>query len=227
MMDASWFLIFIVRHHWPGERRRWPAVTWPEMVLTLLRRRTYNERWHWYWAYTALRMAVVAARLTMSSLSGSFLIARPVLRDPSFAGTVVLILQHSEEGALGLVMNRPVEAEGIQLPVFVGGPCKAPGLFLLHGPEEWCDVEHESVTPGIFLGNQDCMGRAADAPVEQSERLRAYAGYAGWGPGQLESELAEGAWAVTRASGEVLFHTPVEDLWDRLAPPSIPQPSQN
>ena len=167
----------------------------------------------------------------MPSLTGSFLVARPVLEDPSFNQSVVLLLQHSPEGALGLVVNRPAKVGGVPFPVFSGGPCEAEGLLMLHGHADWAcssaDEQAPAVAPGIYLGNASCLGKVNEAPVGQDLRYRLFLGYAGWGAGQLEGELAAGAWGVTAATGELLFDTPVEDLWDRLSPPSIPQPSVN
>ncbi len=168
------------------------------------------------------------------SLAGSFLIARPTLRDPNFAHTVVFMLSHQEEGAFGLVVNRPAEAEGLPWPLFVGGPCPAPGLLMLHGHPDWAgpkegdeDESAKEVGPGIFAGDAACLERAGNADPEQNLRFRVFTGYAGWGAGQLEGEVASGAWAVMPATAPLLFDTPVEELWDRLAPPRIPQPSMN
>ena len=74
------------------------------------------------------------------SLAGSFLIARPILKDPNFAEAVILVLNHDEDGALGLVVNRPMEAEDVPFMVFRGGPCSAPGFFMIHGHAEWTPV---------------------------------------------------------------------------------------
>lgn len=173
------------------------------------------------------------------SLTGSFLVARPVLQDPNFARSVVLLLAHSDDGAFGLVVNRPVAepVEGLSFPVYFGGPCPAPGLLMLHGHAEWQgpDGDEEGddeeappeVAPGIFVGDAACLDRAREAPEAGQLRFRVFSGYAGWGGGQLEGEIAAGAWAVVAARGPLLFDTPAEDLWDRLLPPSLPQPSVN
>jgi putative transcriptional regulator len=167
----------------------------------------------------------------MQTLSGMFLVARPVLQDPSFNQTVVLLLRHGTEGAFGLVVNRPAQLEGLPFPVYGGGPCESEGLLMLHGHAEWVEGPEEQaeceVASGIFLGDASCLDRLSDADPGQSFRFRMIAGYAGWGPDQLEGELASGAWVLTRATGELLFDTPVEELWDRLTPPTIPQPSLN
>jgi putative transcriptional regulator len=168
------------------------------------------------------------------SLSGSFLVARHTLRDPNFARTVVFLLAHNDDGAFGLVVNRPVAAEGLPLPVFAGGPCPSPGLLLLHGHADWAgpssdgpDVAGQQVAPGIFVGDSSCLERARNPEPGEALRFRVFSGYAGWGAGQLEGELAAGAWAAAPATGTLLFDTPAAELWDRLAPPMIPQPSVN
>src|SRR6266852_398066 len=97
----------------------------------------------------------------MTSLAGSFLIARPVLQDPSFKQTVVLLLQHGSEGAFGLVLNRVRKVDGVPFPVHVGGPCEFQGLLMLHGHPDWGRMEGElpdgEVAPGIFLGDAACL----------------------------------------------------------------------
>jgi putative transcriptional regulator len=167
----------------------------------------------------------------MSSLAGSFLVARPVIQDSHFRHTVVLLVQHGEEGAFGLVVNRPTSVEGLPFPVFSGGPCQAPGLLMIHGHADWVESAEElpknQVAPGIFLGDSSCVSRVSDAEDGPDLRYRMFVGYAGWGPRQLESELAQGAWAVVTATGDVLFETPAESIWQDLLPPAIPQPSLN
>jgi len=179
------------------------------------------------------------------SLAGSFLVAQSSLSDPNFRQTVVLILAHTEGGAFGLVLNRPAHKDGLPFPVFHGGPCPAPGLFMLHGHPDWVEADAESVTegegegeneadqpqrevaPGIFLGDPACVQRASQPADGETIRFRAYQGYAGWGPGQLERELDGGSWQGTPADSNLLFGTPVETLWRLLAPPRIPRPSVN
>jgi len=169
------------------------------------------------------------------SLAGSFLIARPILKDPNFAETVILVLNHDEEGALGLVVNRLLETKDLPFPVFFGGPCSAPGFFMIHGHAEWTTAKagttdaaaNKEIAPGIFVGDESCAERANGEADGEGLRLRIFRGYAGWGPGQLENELASGAWGIVPALGNVLFETPADELWDCLMPPRIPQPSLN
>lgn len=162
----------------------------------------------------------------MTSLAGSFLIARPVLRDPNFRQTVVLLLQHGTEGAFGLVVNRPAKVEGLPFPVYGGGPCQSEGLLMLHGHTDWSE-DQKGLAPGIYLGDASCLPKVTEPADPDGLRFRMFAGYSGWGPQQLEGELKAGAWAVVPATGELLFDTPVEQLWSLLLPPRIPQPSLN
>jgi len=164
----------------------------------------------------------------MSSLAGYLLVARPVLDDPHFHRTVVLILQHGPDGAFGLVVNRPVESEKLPFPIYLGGPCKLEGMLLLHGHSNWLENADEGqVCPGVFLGDSECAERVANENSGQHLRFKMFSGYSGWGPQQLEGELAEKAWAVVKANSELIFDTPIEDLWTRVLPPTIPEPSMN
>jgi putative transcriptional regulator len=167
----------------------------------------------------------------MPSLAGKFLVARSSLQDPNFRQTVVLILQHGAEGAFGLVVNRPAKAKNhTPFQVYRGGPCASDGLLMLHGHPDWIDPENEGpgpgVAPGVFLGDSGCLARVDDVPGD-ARRFRMFSGYSGWGPDQLEAELASGAWVVMPANGELVFDIPAQDLWDHLSPPTIPQPSLN
>jgi putative transcriptional regulator len=169
------------------------------------------------------------------SYAGYFLIAKPILQDPNFRRTVVFLLAHNAEGAFGLIVNRPAEVEGLPWPVFLGGPCPSPGLIMLHGHAEWAEASEDGVepekerqlAPGIYSGDASCLDRATQTDDAEELRFRVFSGYAGWGGGQLEGELAAGAWALAPANGSILFDTPVEELWDRLSPPRIPEPSIN
>lgn len=166
----------------------------------------------------------------MTSLAGSFLVAKPVLQDPNFVQTVVLLLRHNDEGAFGLVVNRRIETEAVPFPVYSGGPCSATGLILIHGHSDWIeDTEQaEEIAPGVYIGDAACLERVAELREQQQEaRYRVFAGYSGWGADQLERELAAGAWIIAPANDELMFDTPLDDLWHRLSPPSIPKPSNN
>jgi putative transcriptional regulator len=164
------------------------------------------------------------------SLAGQLLVARTALQDGFFGRSVILLLQHGQEGAFGLVLNRPAQAKELPFPIFVGGPCKMDGLLMIHGRKEWLGDEEDAkmeVCPGVFIGTTDQFEKATAAEEASGERFRVFAGYAGWGPQQLESEMSQGAWIVRQGDGEIVFDVPVQELWETLAPPPLPQPSMN
>jgi putative transcriptional regulator len=155
------------------------------------------------------------------SLAGQLLLASPTLLDPNFARTVVLIGVHSDEGAMGVVLNRPSEvtvSEAAPLlgdaldalePVFVGGPVQPSSIVFL--------AEFLDPSPAGLL----VLGRigfpSPDAPLDElaeaTSRRRVYAGYAGWGAGQLEAEIAGGDWIADPALPEDVFAVAPEELW--------------
>src|SRR5919112_4287891 len=139
----------------------------------------------------------------MDSLRGQLLIASPVLVDPRFHRTVILIAEHTDEGAMGLVLNRPAETlvtdavpdlawlASEDANVFVGGPVAETAVIVL------AEFDQPELAGALVDGDLGFIGADADEP-EQLEgavrRARVFAGHAGWGPGQLEDELAEEAW---------------------------------
>jgi putative transcriptional regulator len=158
----------------------------------------------------------------MPSLRGKLLLAGPMLKDPNFERTVVLITEHTEEGAMGLVLNRPSEAaiedavpdlawvaDGAD-PVFVGGPVAPSGVIVI---AEWSEPERAVVLVEDDLGFVPGDEEDTDALAAAIVRARVYAGHAGWGPGQLEGELAEEAWIVETPQREELFSAEPEQLW--------------
>jgi putative transcriptional regulator len=158
----------------------------------------------------------------MDSLRGKLLLAGPLLKDPSFDRTVVLITEHSEEGAMGLVLNRPSGAPvGVAVPdlawvagvdeiVFIGGPVSPSGVIVL---AEWDDPAQAVALVEPDLGFVPGDSEDTAALVAAVRRARVYAGHAGWGPGQLEDELAEEAWIVETPRREELFSVDAEGLW--------------
>lgn len=164
------------------------------------------------------------------SLRGKFLVAGPKLRDSNFFKTVVLLLEHTEEGAMGLVLNRPssltvgnalaghLEPTDGEEMVFVGGPVEPADLFLLHTNDTVAgefDVAPE-VVAGLFVTNAADQFEAVLSAPKNGAKTRVFCGYAGWGPGQLEGEIGRGDWLAVDAECDALFGTSVYDLWDDL-----------
>lgn len=158
------------------------------------------------------------------SLSGKLVVASPGMDDPNFAYAVILMVEHSDEGALGLVLNRPTDTKvdevwdqisALPCPLdqvlLRGGPCPGP-LMLLHNRQRHAQVE---VCDGVCFTTEEPL--VQDLISEQADPLRFFLGYAGWGPGQLESELGQGSWLVTHADARVVFDPDADDgLWMRV-----------
>jgi putative transcriptional regulator len=158
----------------------------------------------------------------MDSLRGQLIIAAPTLLDPNFARTVVLIAEHTEEGAMGLVLNHPATTlvdEAVpdlawlaedEERVWVGGPVAETAVIVL---AEW---DHPELAGAIVQGDLGFVGADADQPDQLDgaiRRARVFAGHAGWGPGQLEEELAEESWIVEPPTRDEIFCTDPDVLW--------------
>jgi putative transcriptional regulator len=156
------------------------------------------------------------------SLRGKLILASPILRDPNFARTVVLIAEHTEEGAMGLVLNRPAGTTvaeavpdltwlaGEDEPVYVGGPVAETAVIVL------AEFDRPELAGAIVDGDLGFIGSDADEPERLEgaiRRARVFAGHAGWGPGQLEGELSEEAWIIEPPQREEVFTTEPADLW--------------
>jgi putative transcriptional regulator len=160
----------------------------------------------------------------MDSLRGRLLIAGPTLLDPNFARTVVLVGEHNEDGALGVVLNRPSEttvAEAVpdledlaetDDPVHVGGPVQPSAVLVLAEYEDPDEDAQLVIGPVGFVAVDEDGDRAA---VELG-RARVFAGYAGWGPGQLEAELEREDWIVADGRPEDVFDDDAPTLWSRV-----------
>lgn len=155
---------------------------------------------------------------------GIFLIASPSLRDPNFRQSVVLLCEHGPEGALGVVVNRPTAmhiSEVLpQVPVlesqrhvlFSGGPVQPNHVLLLYRlTQEPPDTHH--VFDGVYLGGDTTSLERVLATPAGTEAFRAYLGYSGWGPGQLEHEMKTGSWITLPADPTVVFEKDPSRIW--------------
>jgi putative transcriptional regulator len=158
-------------------------------------------------------------------LTQHFLIAMPAMVDPHFAKSLTLVCEHNENGALGIVINRPTDMnlhgllEQIKItpgvdafrsvPVHYGGPVQVDRGFILHRPVgTWQSTL--AVGPEIGLTTSKDILEAV-ARGEGPEHMLVTLGYAGWAPGQLEHELAQNAWLTVLATSEILFDMPAEE----------------
>ena len=172
-----------------------------------------------------------------TSLAPAFLLSMPQLTDPNFNRTVVLLCKHSEDGAFGLIVNRPLVTSGRvivnvdspdelmaepptefvreDLQVWIGGPVEPERSWILvgGGPAELEDVPGVRVADRLSLSTSPDLLQRLLAPTPPP-RARLIVGYSGWGPGQLEAELEESAWLLSDVDGELIFSTPPERMWE-------------
>ncbi len=159
--------------------------------------------------------------------AGRFLVATRTMSGPIFGRTVILLLEYSQRGAMGLVVNRPSDALlGEVLPEFVqyvgrrdrihfGGPVEGSRMIFLVRADEPPSRRPPIVEDVYSVGSPlRLKGLLRDGIPTQ--RFRVYAGYSGWGGGQLDAELARGDWYVASAGAEAIFGTPSDDLWEQL-----------
>ena len=159
------------------------------------------------------------------SLTHHFLIAMPSMADPHFAHTLIYICEHNDQGALGLVVNRPIdmtlsslfERLSLQLsdsafsdaPIYYGGPVQTDRGFVLHAPVgNWQSTLQVREVIGLTTSKDilEAVGRG-----EGPKRMLVTLGYAGWSPGQLEHELSQNAWLTVEARDAIIFDTPAEE----------------
>ncbi len=159
----------------------------------------------------------------MESLTGKLLIASPVLADPNFRRTVVLITEHGDDGAMGIVLNRPAETEVAEIlpelaeiaaaePIFVGGPVQPDALVVLG---EFSEPDKAAWIVVADVGLVSAATGLDELPAAL-RRGRVYAGFSGWGPGQLEGELEEEAWIVEPPLPAELFPEDPANLWSEV-----------
>jgi putative transcriptional regulator len=158
---------------------------------------------------------------------GRLLVANRDLRDPNFAESVILIIDHSEDGAFGLIINRPTRinvaeglpqlrgADGYHGPAYLGGPVSRNAVMaLLRDKDEPHPPKH--VFGDVYLISRKAEVEAALSAGAGSDDLRLYVGYSGWGAGQLENEVKRGDWYIFDPSEKVVFDPEPDTVWSRL-----------
>ena len=168
------------------------------------------------------------------NLTNQFLIAMPGMGDPTFAGSVVYLCEHTEKGALGLVINKPVDIklknlfEKVDLsltredlaeaPVYFGGPVQTERGFVLHERVSTEGSPYSSTLsiaggPLDMTTSKDVLEALADGAGPK--KLLVTLGYSGWGAGQLEDEIAHNGWLTVDADPQIIFDTPIDERYDR------------
>ena len=165
-------------------------------------------------------------------LNNQFLIAMPGLADPNFFHTVTYLCQHNQEGALGIIINRPTDMKLVDIfeqmgiktdlqqvlntPVFSGGPVQQERGFVIHTPCEQQWDSSISTAKNITLTSSRDVLEAIAQGQGPSNYLIAL-GYAGWGSGQLEKEITENAWLNTPCGEAIIYKTPINQSWNAAA----------
>jgi len=170
------------------------------------------------------------------SLTNHFIIAMPSLNDPNFEQSVSYICEHNNEGAMGVVINRPIDltfadlceqleieitdSDTADYPIFDGGPVETERGFILHTPlGEWESTLAVTKDIGLTM-SQDIIQAIAegyDSDNTPPKHFIITLGYAGWSEDQIEDEIAENIWLNVEATPDILFHTPVEKRWNAAA----------
>jgi putative transcriptional regulator len=159
-------------------------------------------------------------------LAPALLLSMPQLVDPNFARTVVLLCEHAAEGAFGLIVNRPSEVSASaavhleppieqpnDLPLLIGGPVEPQrGWILTTAPPD--DVESKGLGAGLHLSASPLLLRRVLGARPLPRRTHVLAGYAGWGPGQLDAELADSAWLIMPVELDLIFEIPAAAAWE-------------
>jgi len=165
------------------------------------------------------------------ALTNQFLIAMPTLQDPNFFHSVTYICEHGEEGAMGIMINRPLDINLGEVlgqmdiasidetvhrhPIFLGGPVQCERGFVIHRPHGHWDATLRVTADIGVTSSRDIL--EAIAAGEGPQRLLIALGYAGWGPGQLENEMVQNAWLSVPADDRIVFETPFERRWEAAA----------
>ncbi len=168
------------------------------------------------------------SRIDLGNLTNSFLIAVPGLKDPSFARAVVLICDHSKDGAFGLVVNRlllssfiPLSSSfdikecHVDMPVYYGGPVRPDQGYVLY-------ASRHDYYPSIRIHDNLILTTSKDILLDVTrgrgpERFLFILGFAGWAPGQLERELMEDSWLIAPSDNRIIFDVPVNERWTAAA----------
>lgn len=167
------------------------------------------------------------------NLTNHFLVAMPGMKDPYFQHRVIYVCEHNEEGAMGLMINAPVDitvgkmlkqveiepvhpqlnTSSLDKPVLNGGPVSEDRGFILHKPKDHYESSIQMTEQISVTTSRDILS-VLGTEAEPSNYLVAL-GYAGWEAGQLESELAENSWLTIEADPDVIFDTPINERWNR------------
>ncbi len=157
--------------------------------------------------------------------SGRLLVAEPFLGDPFFSRSVVLLIEHNEEGSFGLIMNKEIPVKPAEAApalarfdgkVFIGGPVQPQSIFYLHTLGPRLNGSHHIMGQLYWGGDAMQLNEMINRGEVKPHEVRFYLGYSGWSSGQLNDELKRNSWVVTTVSDDVLLNTSPRHMWKFL-----------
>ena len=161
----------------------------------------------------------------MKPIQGSLLVSEPFLLDSYFKRAVVLLSEHDEKGTLGFILNKPTDVKlndavddfpDFDVPLYFGGPVETDTLFYIHTIGPMLEGAKE-IVPGIWWGGDyDQLKFFIDTKQIRSDQIRFYAGYSGWEPKQLDSELKEKSWLISNGNKQFTFFDNPRTLWSQV-----------
>ncbi|NIW23234.1 MAG: hypothetical protein GWN29_00955 [Gammaproteobacteria bacterium] len=174
-------------------------------------------------------LACLLPSLAATQERGDLLIATEQITEGAFAETVILLLHYADDGAVGVAINRPTWVTTTELfpeledthryrgPVYHGGPLARATVLALSASAQLAAEDREPIVEGVYMSSNVGLFETLVEESNDGAELRFYAGHASWGPGQLDEELAAGAWHTVSASASLIFDSDPGSLWERLA----------
>jgi putative transcriptional regulator len=162
------------------------------------------------------------SKLPRPPAKGVLLVSEPFLNDPNFRRSVVLLTEHNGEGSIGFILNRPISFRVNEImedfpefdaPVFLGGPVQQDSLHFIHRVASLAE-EGDEIAPGVFWGGDfERLKSQVQAGLVSQDDVRFFIGYSGWGPEQLEEEMAQKAWIISPPRPGMTFADDPKGLW--------------
>ncbi len=156
---------------------------------------------------------------------GKILIAEPLLGDPNFDRTVVLLADHNEEGSVGFVLNRPVDLDfddlvldfpSFEADIFEGGPVQGDNLFFIHRKGDLIPGSEEIMNGVFWGGDLEILKEMIALEMVKSDDIKFFLGYSGWSAGQLNQELEQQSWLVAESDANLVFDHDIDGLWSTI-----------
>lgn len=157
--------------------------------------------------------------------SGHVLLAEPFMLDPNFKRAAVVLCEHSEEGSIGFIMNKPLDIELSELlsdfpefdaPIFFGGPVKTDTIHYIHNVGDLLD-DSVKVVEGVYWGGDfNKLKFLIQSELIKPDNIRFFVGYSGWSEGQLKDEMSYGSWLLADMDANYLFRTKPDRLWQKV-----------